>query len=57
MAWGDHEVPWAGGRLVCQEPPPLEEGADLGTNPPEGNPAGEPGETEHRTLMGLLWWS
>lgn len=34
-----------GVRLVCQEPPPLGEGATLVPKPPEANPPGEPGET------------
>lgn len=37
-------MPWAGGRLVCQEPLLLGEGANLGMKPPGGKPAGEPGE-------------
>lgn len=45
MVWGAHEAPWAWGRLVCQELPPLGGGAALGPKPPGANPPGEPGET------------
>ena len=45
MAWGGHGVPWAGGRLVCQEPLALGGGAALGPKPPGADVAGEPGET------------
>lgn len=45
MAWGGHGVPWAGGRLVCQELLALGGGAALGPKPPGAAAAGEPGET------------
>ena len=57
MVWGARGAPWAGGRLACQELPPLAGGAALGPKPPGANPPGEPGETDGGGSQGSTGWA